>query len=248
MVMSLDSAGFFALLPAVYRTRDAANGGPLQALLNVLATQSAIVEDNIEQLYDDQFIETCTQWVIPYIGDLIGYNSIYQTSVGVDSRAEVANTIGYRRRKGTPIAMQQVAMDVAGRPAVVVEEFRRIITTQSMRLPRPHHVECIDLRRNAILDDLGDTAFDMSNRTLDVRRIAPRIRVVADPDAAPLSPCTDPDASTFRTSHCTYGGASRGRSIRRPRSSSTRAASSSIRSASTFRSSRGRPSALRSAA
>ena len=184
--MSLDAAGLFALLPAVYRTRDAANGNPLQALFKVVATQAGIVEDNIEQLYDDQFIETCMPWVIPYIGDLIGYNSIYQTTVGVDSRAEVANTIGYRRRKGTPIALQQVAMDVSGRAAVVVEEFRRLITTQSMRLPRPHHLACIDLRRNDILDDLADTAFDMSNRTLDVRRIAPRVRVVADPDPAPL--------------------------------------------------------------
>ncbi|MBB5503104.1 hypothetical protein [Paraburkholderia sp. MM5384-R2] len=184
--MSLDAADLFALMPAVYRTRDAANGGPLQALFEVIATQTGIVEQNIEQLYDDQFITTCMPWVIPYIGDLIGYNSIYQTSAGLDSRAEVANTIGYRRRKGTPIALQQVAMDVSGRPAVVVEEFRRLITTQSLRLPRPHHVACIDLRRNAVLDDLDDTAFDMSNRTLDVRRIAPRMRDVPDPDPTPL--------------------------------------------------------------
>ena len=184
--MSLDAVDLFALLPAVYRTRDACIGGPLQALYEVVTTQAAIVEDNIEQLYDDQFIETCAPWVIPYIGDLIGYNSIYQTSVGIDSRAEVANTIGYRRRKGTPIALQQVAMDVSGRAAVVVEEFRRLITTQSMRDPRPHHAANIDLRRNAVLDNLDDSAFDVSNRTLDVRRIAPRIRAVADPDPAPL--------------------------------------------------------------
>ncbi|GLQ45818.1 hypothetical protein GCM10007862_08690 [Dyella lipolytica] len=184
--MSLDAAGLFALLPAVYRTRDATNGGPLQALFEVLATQSGIVEENIEQLYDDQFIETCMPWVIPYIGDLIGYNSIYQTAAGLDSRAEVANTIGYRRRKGTPIALQQVAMDVSGRAAVVVEEFRRLITTQSMRLPRPHLAECLNLRRSAVMDSLSDLAFDQSNRTVDVRRIAPRIRDVQDPDPAPL--------------------------------------------------------------
>lgn len=184
--MSLDADALFALLPAVYRTRDADQGGPLKAVFEVLATQSGIVEQNIEQLYDDQFIETCMPWVIPYIGDLLGYSPIFQTAAGTDSRAEVANTVGYRRRKGTPIALQQVAMDVSGRPAVVVEEFRRIITTQSMRLPRPHHEACIDLRRNAILDDLADTAFDRSNRTLDVRRIAPRLRESPTPDPAPL--------------------------------------------------------------
>ena len=184
--MSLDASGLYALLPAVYRTRDAANGGALQALFKVLALQSGVVEENIRQLYDDQFIETCMPWVIPYIGDLIGYNSIYQLAAGIDSRAEVANTIGYRRRKGTPSALQQVAANVSGRPSVVVEEFRRVITTQSMRLPRPQHVACLDLRRSDVIDHLRDTAFDRSNRTLEVRRIAPRVRDVAIPDPTPL--------------------------------------------------------------
>ena len=187
--MSLDAKALFALLPAVYRTRDALAGGPLQALMEIAASQFAIVEENIEQLYDDQFIETCMPWVIPYIGDLLGYNSIYETAAGLDSRAEVANTIGYRRRKGTPVCLQQVAGDVSGRPAVVVEEFRRLITTESLRLPRPHHVATLDLRSNDVLDDLGpfgESAFDRSNRTLDVRRIAPRVRAVALPDPAPL--------------------------------------------------------------
>ena len=118
LVMSLDADQLFALLPAVYRTRDAAGGGQLQALFAVMAAQSAIVEDNISQLYDDQFIETCAPWVIPYIGDLIGYNSIYEVAAASsDSRAEVANTIGYRRRKGTLLALEQLAMDVSGRAA-----------------------------------------------------------------------------------------------------------------------------------
>ncbi|WP_266168806.1 hypothetical protein [Dyella subtropica] len=185
--MSLDAASLFALLPAVYRTRDAASGGALQALFEVLAAQSGIVEDNIQQLYDDQFIETCAPWVIPYIGDLIGYHSIYQTNIGTDSRAEIANTIGYRRRKGTPVALQQVVTDVSGRPAVIVEEFKRLITTESMRHPRLRHAATLDLRSSKVVDWLNDTAFDHSNRTIDVRRIAPRIRTVTTPDTTPLN-------------------------------------------------------------
>jgi uncharacterized Zn-binding protein involved in type VI secretion len=183
--MSLDAAQLFALLPAVYRNRDAANGGPLQALFAVMAAQSAIVEDNIKQLYDDQFIETCAPWVIPYIGDLIGYNSIYQVAAASDSRAEVANTIGYRRRKGTLIALEQLATDVSGRACVVVEAFKRLIVTESMRDVRPRHAATADLRRVIALDRLG-TAFDTTNRTIDVRRIAPRLRPAADPDPTPL--------------------------------------------------------------
>lgn len=184
--MSLDAQQLFALLPAVYRNRDGDIGGPLQAFYTVLAAQLAIVEDNIQQLYDDQFIETCAPWVIPYIGDLLGYNSIYEVaSATSNSRAEVANTIGYRRRKGTLLALEQVTADVSGRTTVAVEEFRRLITTESMRLVRPRHDSTLNLRRTSALDRLN-TAFDPVNRTVDVRRIAPRLRQASDPDPAPL--------------------------------------------------------------
>jgi hypothetical protein len=184
--MSLDAEQLFALLPAIHRTRDAEGGDPLQALFAVIAAQSAVVEDNIQQLYDDQFIETCAPWVIPYIADLIGYNSIYEVAdASSDSRAEVANTIGYRRRKGTLLALEQLSMDISGRAAVVVEEFSRLITTESMRHAQPGHDATVDLRDSTALRLLG-TAFDVQNRTVDVRRIAPRARAAGAPDPTPL--------------------------------------------------------------
>ena len=184
--MSLNADQLFALLPTVYRNRDAALGNPLQAFYAVLAQQLGIVEDNIEQLYDDQFIETCAPWVIPYIGDLIGYNSIYEVaSASFDSRAEVANTIGYRRRKGTLLALEQLSADVSGRPAVAVEAFRNLITTESMRLVRPRHATTVDMRHGGALHRFG-TAFDTESRTIDVRRISPRLRIATNPDPVPL--------------------------------------------------------------
>jgi hypothetical protein len=197
--MSLDADALYALLPAVYRARDAAAGGQLRALFGVLAAQSDIVAENIAQLYDDQFIETCAPWVIPYIGDLIGYNSIYELTAITDSRAEVANTIGYRQRKGTKIALQQVAIDVSGRAAVVVEEFQRLITTQSMRYVRSRHTATVSMRDGPVLrllsqassNGIVDSPFDLANRTIDVRRIAPRVQDAAcagapGPDSTPL--------------------------------------------------------------
>jgi hypothetical protein len=184
--MSLDAAQLYALLPAIYRTRDAENGGPLQALFAVLAAQGTILEENIQQLFDDQFIETCAPWVIPYIGDLVGDNTIYKVSGAVSGRrAEVANTIGYRRRKGTLLALEQVAMDVSGLPAAGVEFFKRLITTESMHHVRPRHASTVDLRRVLQLERM-ESAFDTLNRTVDVRRIAPRVRAVPDPDPSPL--------------------------------------------------------------
>lgn len=177
----------YSLLPAVHRTRDEGAGGPLRALLAVIAAQAAVVQENIEQLYDDEFIETCAAWVVPYIGDLVGSDTIYDI-LGAASgrRAEVANTIGYRRRKGTVLALEQVAMDVSGLPAAAVEFFKRVITTESMRHVRPHHAATPDLRRGVLLERL-ESAFDNINRTVAVRRIAPRVLPPADPDPAALA-------------------------------------------------------------
>ncbi len=182
--MSLTPDQLYALLPAIYRTRDAENGEPLKALLSVIYEQGAILEENIRQLYDDEFIETCAPWVIPYIGDLVGSNAVYEIAGATSGRrAEVANTIGYRRRKGTLLALEQVSMDVSGRPAAAVEYFRRLITNESMHHVRPHHTATANLRNGAHLDTIA-TAFDKLNRTIDVRRIAPRLRTA--PDTAPL--------------------------------------------------------------
>ena len=184
--MSLTADQLYALLPAVYRTRDQEAGAPLQAFMTVLASQLSLIDDNLQQLYADEFIETCASWVIPYIGDLIGSNGIYDVDAAAySSRAEVANTIGYRRRKGTLLGLEQVSMDVSGMAARGVEEFKRLITTESMRLVRPHHDTTVDLRRAGQLCNFG-TAFDTLNRTIDVRRIAPRNYAPVYPDPTPL--------------------------------------------------------------
>src|SRR6516164_2553068 len=98
--MRFDAKRIYESLPAIYRTRDAERGEPLKALLSVIADQAGVLEEDLAQLYDDQFIETCADWAVPYIGDLIGYRALYGLPSQVRSpRAEVANTIGLRRRK-----------------------------------------------------------------------------------------------------------------------------------------------------
>jgi hypothetical protein len=137
MTASLTVERLYGLLPAVYRLRDAAEGEPLRALLGALAREFAALEENVEQLYDDQFIETCDPWVAPYIGDLIGYRPLHGVVPKVASpRAEVANTIGYRRRKGTALMLEQLARDVTDWPAHAVEFFEQLATTQYMKHPR----------------------------------------------------------------------------------------------------------------
>lgn len=184
--MSANSSPIYSLLPAVFRGRDYLQGGPLQALFEVLESQYGIVRENVWQLYDDQFIETCAPWVIPYIGRLIGYDTVYTAALASpDSRAEVANTIGYRRRKGTLVALEQITHDVSGRSTLAVEEFRRLVTTLSLRDVRPWHSATAYLRRGCDWDNQSGP-FTRLNRTIDVRNITPRSRAIPAPDTAPL--------------------------------------------------------------
>ena len=144
---SLTAERLYSLLPAVYRVRDEQQGKPLRALVSLIAQEFEALEENVEQLYDDQFIETCAEWVAPYIGDLIGYRPLHGVAAAVASpRAEVANTIAYRRRKGTAAMLEQLARDVTDWPARAVEFFEQLATTQYMNHVRLHAPATADLR------------------------------------------------------------------------------------------------------
>lgn len=169
--MTWDADKLYALLPSIYRIRDQEEGSPLKALLAVLAEQAEVLQEDLAQLYDDQFIETCAEWVVPYLGDLIGYRRLRgATSGDGSSRAEVANTIAYRRRKGTVSVVEQLATDVTGWKARAVEYFQHVCTTQYLNHVRPTHHAVADLRRQRRLI-WSQTPFDSVPRTVDVRWI-----------------------------------------------------------------------------
>jgi hypothetical protein len=167
---SLTAERLYALLPAIYRLRDLEQGEPLRALIGALAQEFAALEENLAQLYDDQFIETCADWVAPYIGDLIGYRPLHGVAPKISSpRAEVANTIGYRRRKGTALMLEQLASDVTSWPAHAVEFFEQLATTQYMKHIRLHAKATADLRDNRALFLQGG-AFNSLAHTAEMRR------------------------------------------------------------------------------
>jgi hypothetical protein len=171
----------YALLPAVQRIRDAEHGYPLKALLRVIAEQVNIVEDDITQLYDNQFIETADDWAVPYLGDLIGYRPVAEAGLPADGpgceearvlvpRREVANTIRYRRRKGTLALLEQLANDVAGWPARAVEFFKLLCWAQNLAHLHLDRHRTADLRLMDALDLLG-SPFDSITHSVDLRRI-----------------------------------------------------------------------------
>lgn len=172
--MSFDTQKLQELLPAIYRTRDGQQGGPLRALLDVIAGQTAVLEEDLAQLYDDQFIETCAPWVVPYIGDLISARALHHQIPGIDtSRSLVANTIRHRRRKGTAAVLEELASDVTRWPARAVEFFQILATTQFMNHVRPENHLTPNLRQWRQLE-LIETPFDRASHTVDTRNIGNR--------------------------------------------------------------------------
>ncbi|HLF28952.1 MAG TPA: phage tail protein [Anaerolineae bacterium] len=161
----------YHLLPAIYRVRDAAQGEPLRALLAVVERELQALETDVESLYDNWFIETCAEWVVPYIGDLLGVRGLHEITGLFSQRAYVANTLAYRRRKGTAAVLEQLARDVTGWPARVVEFFQRLATTQHLNHVRPDNLRTPDLRDTSRLELLGGP-FEGAAYSADVRRIA----------------------------------------------------------------------------
>ena len=170
-----------ALVPAYYRRLDSEHpaaipksagsttlAGPLQALLDLLADQGGIVEEDIARLYDEWFIETCSDWVVPYIGALIRAR-ILPSATPDGQRRFVANTIAYRSRKGTVGVVEQLARDVTGWPALAVESFRGLGLEQSLLHVRPGRGGFADLRNPARATAAGGP-FDSFAHRVDVRR------------------------------------------------------------------------------
>ncbi|NGO44291.1 hypothetical protein [Streptomyces ureilyticus] len=161
--MSREPDGLAELLPQWHRLRDAQEGEALRALLAVMAEQIDRVRSGVEQGYDDLFVETAAPWVLPYLGDLVGYRTLpgYERSEmgvppaggwgsvlttalrdgssaelaeAVAPRRDVAATVANRRRKGTLHLLEELSEDVAGWPARAVELSRHVSHHQPVKL------------------------------------------------------------------------------------------------------------------
>lgn len=167
----------FARLPGHIRARDAAAGHPLRALLAVAEEELALLHGDIAQLYDNWFIETCEEWVVPYIGDLLGARRLNPAGgEGFSLRPYVANTLAYRQAKGTAAVLESLARDVTGHPARVVEYWRHLVQAQHANHVRRDTAgvataQAVSLRDADRAAQVG-TPFDPWAHTLDVRPIA----------------------------------------------------------------------------
>jgi hypothetical protein len=170
----------YSLLPAVIRQRDLGADKALEQLFALIDEQVMLIERDLDRMYDNWFIETCDDWVVPYIGDLLGYELPPDAlAPGADSaalermlapRRVVGNLIAQRRRKGTAVVLEALARDMANWPARAVEYYQRLVVAQHLDHPQPERLATIDLHSHAELL-LLNSPFDTSCRVVDVRRI-----------------------------------------------------------------------------
>jgi hypothetical protein len=127
----------FDRLPELHRVEDErlAPAGQLRALLALVEEAFGAVHESVESLYHDLFIETCDDWVIPYIADLLGTSHLQGDPVAL--RRDVAGTIGWRRRKGTLGVVRDVTKELTGWGVHAAELFEDLAWSQELDHQRP---------------------------------------------------------------------------------------------------------------
>jgi hypothetical protein len=184
--MSTPRIPLFERLPEIYRLRDAgqAPAGQLQAYLALVEDAFSAIHANIEELYHDFFIDTCDDWVIPYLADLVGTSHLKGDPRTL--RMDVADTIALRRRKGTLGAIERLADDLTGWAAHGVELRENLGWHQHLNHQRPDAINgepyalptltrfavprggTVPVRDPAMLS-LLDSPFDPFAHTADVK-------------------------------------------------------------------------------
>ncbi len=159
---------FYQMLPEIYRYQDERRGNPLKAYLSVLEETYQSLEDGLNQLFENCFIETCEPWVIPYIGELVGFKLPAENLEGLARmRPLVANALANRRRKGSHASLEKLLSQVTGWGICVKEGTDGPIITQHMAAPSEKKQGTVSLHSSEVAW-LG-SPFENSSRTVDIR-------------------------------------------------------------------------------
>lgn len=176
--MSRSLPRLYELLPDYVRYRDAYQGEPLRTVMETLELPFKILLDDIGNLYRAWFIETCEDWLVPYIGDLVAVRGLENERRALPSqRTRVANALAYRRSKGTAAALERAARDATGWACHAVEYRRSLATTAALLEPSAGPGGYADLRRLGAIEDLGGP-FNVLAHSADLRP--------SDPASPPL--------------------------------------------------------------
>ena len=173
-------------MPAVHQIRDSENGEHAPRFSTLIGEQTQQLQDDVDQLYDNWFVETCDDWIVPYIGDLVGFRRSGAAGEPADAitprgqllnrflypRRKIANLVRRRRRKGTLSVLEDMAKDVTGWSSRAVEFSRLVAFFQNVKHPQPRMGRTFSIRENETHPRVN-TPFDRVAHTIDVKAIQP---------------------------------------------------------------------------
>lgn len=140
-------------LPEFYRIRDGEQipPGQLEAYVGLFDEVHRALRDNVEALCDDLFIETCDDWVVPYIADALG--SSHLSGDPWTLRADTARVINHRRRKGTKGGLESLSHALTGWAVHIAEMYERLVWNHHLNHQRPDEGGVPPLTRSRFLGD-----------------------------------------------------------------------------------------------
>jgi hypothetical protein len=162
----------YRALPDLYRVPDLPPQGRLELLrfLAVLAGPLATVRQSIQELHADLFIDTAADAMIPYLAQMVGTSLVFPDAAS--NRRDIRGTVGWRRRKGTPGALEEMGGELTGQAVVLQEGWKRVQLAQDLDLLRPERTT-VDVRP-AVVAEQADGPLDALAHAVDVRAVGAR--------------------------------------------------------------------------
>lgn len=156
--------------PAYFRAEDQSPAGrdELRQLLEILAAPLAIARQSIEELHADLFIDSADDWVLRYLAEMVGTTLIFPDADS--NRRDIRSTVAFRRRKGTPLMLQDMGETLTGQMVMTQEGWRLVQMTQDLNLLRPERV--IPDIRPAILAETDSGPLCATHHLPDIRAIS----------------------------------------------------------------------------
>jgi Phage tail protein (Tail_P2_I) len=158
------AASLYRLLPGVYRARDAQ--GELERFLALFADELWRMRERLDRQWRDLYIDSCQDWVIPYLADLVGTSVLFDDAGR--NRVDVKNTLRWRREKGTAGGLEDLASGVGGWGALLAEMFERTVWMQNLVHVKRNAAFALDLRDADALAALS-TPFSTARALVDLR-------------------------------------------------------------------------------
>ncbi|GAA1552999.1 hypothetical protein GCM10009789_03170 [Kribbella sancticallisti] len=162
----------FEALPAMYRLPDLPPQGraDLLRLLCVLATPLATVRQSVQELHADLFVDTAGDAMIPYLAQMVGTALVFPDAAS--NRRDVRGTVGWRRRKGTPTALEEMGGELTGQAVVLQEGWKRVQLAQDLNLLRLERT-AVDIRP-AVVAEQTRGPLDALAHAVDIRAVGAR--------------------------------------------------------------------------